>query len=281
MPGRAPWSGSPSSPRPRQALLVLPAIGLTYLVMAPIPLRRRLLHGAGAAAAAVVAAGWWVVLAVTSDAAPYAGQTTTGSFIDYILGINGLDRLGGGAGPGNDPFGGSGGWGRLFNSEVGGQVSWLIPLAIMALVVAVVHRPADRTERTGWLLWGSVFATHFVVFSLMAGVFHPYYSMTIAPAIAVLAGAGVAGAWRSWREAGRGWWLLPVGVAATAGERRAPRAHPWLRRLAGTGDRYHGSRGHRRHGLAQIPTRPSRGSGDAGSGTRRLHLLSPDPAPMR
>jgi hypothetical protein len=50
----------------------------------------------------------------------------------------------------------------------------------------------------------------------MTRVFHPYYSMTIAPPIAVLAGAGVADAWRSWRTGSRGWWLLPVGIGATA-----------------------------------------------------------------
>ncbi len=199
-----------------QALLVIPAMVLGYLMMAPVPFLRRVLHGIAAAATAVAAAGWWVVLAVTSDAAPYAGQTTTGSFVDYILGINGLGRLGGGEGPGNDPFGGSGGWGRLFNAEVGGQVSWLMPLVAVAVIGFAMRRPAARLERAGWLLWGTVFATHFVVFSLMSGVFHPYYSMTIAPSIAVLAGVGVAEGWRSWRNATAGWWLLPAGLAATA-----------------------------------------------------------------
>ena len=82
----------------------------------------------------------------------------------------------------------------------------LLNLLLGTLVVAVGF----------WLLWGTVFATHFIVFSLMSGVFHPYYSMTIAPAIAALAGAGVADAWRSWRSAGPGWWLLPTAIAATA-----------------------------------------------------------------
>ncbi|MBI5157740.1 MAG: glycosyltransferase family 39 protein [Acidimicrobiia bacterium] len=198
-----------------QALLVIPGMAIAYLVMAPVPFRRRVLHGIAAAATAFAAAGWWVVLAVTSDAAPYAGQTTTGSFIDYILGINGLGRLGAGEGPGNDPFGGSGGWGRLFNTEVGGQVSWLMPLVVIAVIGLVWRRPATRMERAGWLLWGTVFATHFAVFSLMSGVFHPYYSMTIAPSIAVLAGAGVTDSWRAWKTGAPGWWLLPAGLVGT------------------------------------------------------------------
>ena len=152
-------------------------------------------------------------------------------------------------------------------------MSWLIPLALMGLVVVAVRRPVDRTERTGWLLWGLVFATHFVVFSLMSGVFHPYYSMTIAPAIAALAGAGMAGAWRSWRGADPGWWLLPIGIAATAvcsaallG--RTPGFYDWLApAIVATAAVVTG-----RHGLGQIPTQPTRGLGDAGRGARRLRL---------
>lgn len=197
-----------------QALLVLPAIGIAYLLCAPVSLGRRLAHGVGAMGAAVVSAGWWILLAETSPAAPFFGQTRSGSFLDYVLGQNGLDRISGASpGPGGtDPFGGSGGWGRLFNTEVGDQISWLIPLAIAGMVAAVVM--ARREDRSGWILWSGVLITHLTVFSLMAGVFHPYYSLSMAPAIAALAGAGAVDMWRANREGTRGWWLLPLAVAS-------------------------------------------------------------------
>jgi len=202
-----------------QSLLVIPAIAIVYLVAAPTSLPRRLLHLAGAGAAAVVSAGWWVLLAETSSAAPFFGQTDTGSFLDYVFGYNGVGRVTGeGMGP-NDPFGGAGGWLRLFNDEVGGQVSWLIPVAAVALVVGVWTRrgqPRTDPQRAGWMLWGTAFVTHYAAFSLMEGVFHPYYTLTIAPAVAALAGAGAVVLWQSYRDAAPIAWLLPVTVLVTA-----------------------------------------------------------------
>ncbi len=218
-----------------QALLVVPAIAVTYLVAAPATLWRRLLHGLAAGAAAVAAAGWWILLAETSPAAPYFGQTTSGSFLDYILGVNGLDRLSGAGPPGPDPFGGSGGWGRLFNEQVAGQVSWLIPLAAAGLLVVVWRRRGwqDRGVRAGWILWGTTLTTHFAVYSLMAGVFHPYYTLSMAPAVAAIAGAGTVEMWRAYRERHASWWVLPTGILATGGWAavvlaRTPGFLPWL-----------------------------------------------------
>jgi len=201
-----------------QALLVIPAVTVVYLVSAPVSLGRRLLHGLGAAASAVGAAGWWVLLAETSSSAPFFGQTETGSFLEYVFGYNGLGRVtGDGMGPG-DPFGGTGGWSRLFNEEIGGQVSWLIPVAVVALAVGLwSRRGRPRTDgmRVGWLMWGTFFAVQLVVFSLMEGVFHPYYSLTIAPAVAALAGAGMVVLWRLYRDSIAGAWLLPATVLGT------------------------------------------------------------------
>jgi 4-amino-4-deoxy-L-arabinose transferase-like glycosyltransferase len=202
-----------------QSLLVIPAIGIVYLVAAPTSLPKRALHLLGAGAAAVVSAGWWVLLAETSGTAPYFGQTDTGSFLDYVFGYNGVGRVtGDGVGPG-DPFGGGGGWLRLFNVEVGGQVSWLIPMAAVALVVGMwMRRGHPRTDprRAGWLLWGIAFVTHYATFSLVEGVFHPYYTLTIAPAVAALAGAGAVVLWRSYRDSPTTAWLLPVTIVVTA-----------------------------------------------------------------
>jgi hypothetical protein len=54
-------------------------------------------------------------------------------------------------------FGGATGLLRLFHSEFGGQVSWLLPAALISLAaMAWVSRRAARTDRTraAALLWG-------------------------------------------------------------------------------------------------------------------------------
>jgi 4-amino-4-deoxy-L-arabinose transferase-like glycosyltransferase len=46
------------------------------------------------------------------------------------------------------------------------------------------------------LLWGTWAVVHVLVFSLMSGITHPYYSSAIAPAAAALTGAGFVEGWR-------------------------------------------------------------------------------------
>ncbi|WP_261563457.1 glycosyltransferase family 39 protein, partial [Frankia tisae] len=85
-----------------QALLVVPALGLAYLIAAPTGLRRRVLHLAGAAGAIVVSAGWYVALVDLWPAAsrPYIGGSTDNSLLQLALGYNGLGRIFGSSGGG-------------------------------------------------------------------------------------------------------------------------------------------------------------------------------------
>lgn len=55
-----------------QALLPVPALGLAYLVAAPVSLRRRVAQLVAALAAMVVAAGWWIAAVVQTRAAEAA-----------------------------------------------------------------------------------------------------------------------------------------------------------------------------------------------------------------
>jgi 4-amino-4-deoxy-L-arabinose transferase-like glycosyltransferase len=55
------------------------------------------------------------------------------------------------------------------------------------------------------------------VFSFMGGIFHPYYTTQLAPAVAVVSAAGVAIMWRHYRRpGGYTWLLLPAAVVLTA-----------------------------------------------------------------
>jgi 4-amino-4-deoxy-L-arabinose transferase-like glycosyltransferase len=188
-----------------QALLVVPAFALVYLIAAPTSLRRRVVALLAAGAALVVAAGWWVAIASLIPAAdrPYIGGSQDNSVLGLAFGYNGLGRLsgnetgsvgggGGGAGGGGSIWGATG-WTRLFSSDIGGQTAWLLPAALLLFVVGGwVTRRAPRTDalRAGFLLWGGWLLVTAAVFSFMAGIFHPYYTVALAPAIGALVGAG-------------------------------------------------------------------------------------------
>jgi len=191
-----------------QAYLVLPAFAITYAIAAPGNLRRRLLGLAVAATAVVLSSGWWVLAVelLPASARPYIGGSTTNSALELLLGYDGLGRIfglgGGGAGPagggGGGGFSGAAGLLRLFNAQLGGQVSWLIPFSVAGLATGLwLRRRAPRTDRAraGYLMWGLWLAVHALVFSFMFGIIHSYYAVAMAPAIGALVGAGAVDLW--------------------------------------------------------------------------------------
>jgi 4-amino-4-deoxy-L-arabinose transferase-like glycosyltransferase len=100
-----------------------------------------------------------------------------------------------------------------------GDASWLLPAALVLLGALLWWtRRAPRTDRTraGALAWGGWLVVTTGVFSLMAGIFHSYYQVVLAPAIAALAGVGAVELWRRRSEvAARA--VLAVVLAGTAG----------------------------------------------------------------
>jgi 4-amino-4-deoxy-L-arabinose transferase-like glycosyltransferase len=107
---------------------------------------------------------------------------------------------------------------RLLSSQLAGQISWLLPLAILGTIVGLsrvgLARPA-AARRQGLILWGMWLLTGATFFSV-ANMFHPYYMVTLAPAIAALAGIGLVALWDEYRRPGLWGWLLPGGLVATA-----------------------------------------------------------------
>lgn len=205
-----------------QVLLVVPFFGLAYLVAAPTTLRRRITHSLIALGAATVSAGWWVAIVelVPVSARPYIGGSQTNSFLELTFGYNGLGRL---SGEETGSVGGGRGWGetgllRMFSSSVGDQVSWLIPSALILLVVGLAlrgRRPRTDLRRAAYLVWGGWLVVTMLVFSFMAGIFHEYYTVALAPAIGALVGMGAAEAWER-RERLAGSAGLAVATAAAA-----------------------------------------------------------------
>ena len=143
---------------------------------------------------------------------------------------------GGFGGGGGGPFGGNAGLGRLFANDVGGQIAWLLPAALALLVIGIVlTRRAPRTDRlrASLIVWGGWTVVTALVFSLMEGIFHQYYTVALAPGVAALVGIGGALLWRRRSAAGARWTLaaLVVGTAAWAWVLlgRTPEFVPWLR----------------------------------------------------
>ncbi|CAL9475250.1 hypothetical protein SUDANB6_02922 [Streptomyces sp. enrichment culture] len=230
-----------------QAFLILPALALVYGVCAPVRLRKRLAQLALATAALVVSGGWWVAVVELWPASsrPYIGGSQHNSFLELTFGYNGLGRLngeetgsvGGGGGAGGGRWGETG-WDRMFNSEVGGQISWLLPAALILFVAGLVlTRRSGRTDpaRGAFLVWGGSLLTTMAVFSYMAGIFHQYYTVALAPYLAAVVGMGAAALWERRGSVGASL-ALAAALTATAAWGyvlldRTPDYLPWLRWL--------------------------------------------------
>ena len=214
-----------------QGFLIVPGLALAYLWAAPTTLGRRLLHLLAAAAGIAVVAGSYIVLFQLTPASvrPYMAGSETNSFLELTFGYNGLGRItgsgggilaggnagnaGGPGGSGNVGFGGAAGITRMFGTSFGGEVSWLLPAALILLGAGLwFTRREARTSKTraALLLWGGWLVITAGIFSFMSGTVHPYYAVALAPAIAALAGIGSLELWR-----GRAYWPARVVLAVT------------------------------------------------------------------
>jgi 4-amino-4-deoxy-L-arabinose transferase-like glycosyltransferase len=229
-----------------QAFLVVPGFAIAYLwAGAPRAWLRRLWQTAAMGAGIIVGAGWWILIAELTPAAdrPYFGGSTNNNILQLAIGYNGLGRLDGnetgsigGGGAQGSGFGGATGLLRLFHSEFGGQISWLLPAALICLAgLAWVSRRAVRTDRirAAALLWGGWVIVTGLVFSYMSGIIHPYYMVALAPGIGALVGIGALTLW----EKRLGWAGRSVAAATVLVTAvwsyilldRTPGWLPWLR----------------------------------------------------
>ncbi|MET9387957.1 glycosyltransferase family 39 protein [Streptomyces sp. NPDC002928] len=209
-----------------QAFLILPPLAIVYGVCAPVKLKKRLGQLALATVALVVSGGWWVAIVELWPASsrPYIGGSQNNSFLELTFGYNGLGRLsgdetgsvgGGGGGTGTGQWGETG-WDRMFNSEIGGQISWLLPAALILLVAGLVAtRKLSRTSvtRGSFLVWGGSLLMTMVVFSYMAGIFHQYYTVALAPYMAAVIGMGAG---ILWEKRGEIWVSITLAASVVA-----------------------------------------------------------------
>ncbi|HEV3282455.1 MAG TPA: glycosyltransferase family 39 protein [Acidimicrobiales bacterium] len=259
-----------------QAVILMPVVAVVYLLAGPPKFGRRLVQVVWSVVAMVVAGGWWVAAVQLTPAAdrPYIGGSTDNNLLNLIFGYNGFGRI---TGNEKGSVGGRGatgsmwgpvGWDRLFLRDMGGQISWLIPGALIGLVAVLwLTRRAPRTDRVraGFLLFGGWLLLTGATISFAQGIIHPYYTVALAPAIGALVGMGATTLWHrrhdifprlalavavtasvvwafvilgwspTWYPALR-WVILAVGIVAALGIALVPRARGVLAAgLAGFG----------------------------------------------
>jgi len=230
-----------------EGFIPLPALAVVYLVAAEGTWRARIgrLLAAGGVLA-VIALSWMTIVDLIPKAdRPYVGSSANDTVWNLAVGYNGFGRItgsagfggrGGGGGAGFGGFGGQSGIGRLFAPTLGGQISWLIPFAAIALVgtlVLIGRRRRTDLARASVLVWGGWLLLEFLVLSFQQGIQHSYYASAAAPPIAALTGIGAVALYRARRRST--WWslVLPLAVAATGAWafallRRTPGWNPWL-----------------------------------------------------
>lgn len=240
------------------AFVVLPAFALVYLLGTPFVWRRRLVDATLAALVLTAVSLSWVLVYELTPAAkrPYAGTTDTNSVLELVVGPYGIGRFVRQARPaavaGIDGDTGTEASGRarpaiaterppdtgpriglarvfvrsrvgplrLADGQLAGQVGWLLPLAIMGLVLGARDEPFLRPlapAHLSLLLWFAWALTYGIVYSSAGGFFHFYYMATLAPPLGALAGIGVVSLWNTYLR--RGWraGLMPATLVLTAG----------------------------------------------------------------
>jgi 4-amino-4-deoxy-L-arabinose transferase-like glycosyltransferase len=235
-----------------EGLMVLPALATAYLVVAPTTLRARILHLLGAAAALVLSSGWYVLLTMVwpASARPYLGGSANNTFMDLVVGYNGLGRFRSYHAESRDlpefsvpravframSWGSRPGPTRLFTDEIGFEISWLLPSALLALALVLLSRGrAPRTDmvRAAALVFGIWLIIDGAVFTMMKGGIGAYYTLAIAPAIAGLFAVGVHELWRRrdgvFGRAGAAALIATAGVWGFVVLQRNGHWFPWLR----------------------------------------------------
>ncbi len=224
-----------------EGFIPLPALAIVYLVVADGTWRARIgrLLAAGGVLA-VIALSWMTIVdLIPKTSRPYVGSSANDTVWNLAVGYNGFGRITGGTGFGSRGFGGFGsqsGIGRLFATTLGGQISWLIPFAAIALIgtlVLIGRRRRTDLARASVLVWGGWLLLEFLVLSFQQGIQHTYYASAAAPPIAALTGIGTVALYQAYRRSG--WWslVLPLAVAVTGAWafvllRRTPGWNPWL-----------------------------------------------------
>jgi 4-amino-4-deoxy-L-arabinose transferase-like glycosyltransferase len=90
---------------------------------------------------------------------------------------------------------------RFFTQPLSKQMSWLLPFALISVLLALfaskIKLPVESGVHKALILWGGWLLTCVVFFSMISGIFHSYYAIMLAPPLGAMVGIGFAQLW-SW-----------------------------------------------------------------------------------
>jgi 4-amino-4-deoxy-L-arabinose transferase-like glycosyltransferase len=227
-----------------EAYLIIPTFVLLYFFTSPQRWRTKIWHLAFAMLVLLAVSLSWSIAVDRTPLAqrPFVGSSKVNSELHLAFGYNGIHRLfrpssprlvptgkiplkhlfpGKTATTPQNPFsGGVDGFPspmRLFNNQLAGQISWLLPLALIGIIVFLWHIKGyalrDKPFQ-GIVLWGTWFLTVGTFFSVSS--FEIYYMVMLAPAICALVGIGVATLWHEYRSMSIRGLILPSALLITA-----------------------------------------------------------------
>ncbi len=176
-----------------EAWAVWPALAAAYLCTRQ-SWWRRLWHVAVAGTVSLTLSLVWIVAVALVPASdrPYIGSTLTNSPWEMVFGYNGLGRFGSTTDSGayrsfTPLFSGDPSAVRLLNAALADQIGWLIPTAVLAVVVLALLR-----FETPLLVFGATWLVTFAaMFSVVAGM-HQFYTASMSVPMALLIGTAFA-----------------------------------------------------------------------------------------
>ena len=229
---------------------VLPGFALLYCFAGPLAWRARLGHlTAAGGTLAVVSLAWVLAYDLTpAQDRPFVDSTRDNSMLELAVGHNGIQRFVRPAvarhranadtaqpaatvsgqdrqvpdgqtanfiGRDTAPAGPL----RLTAPRLAAQMGWWWPLLLIGGIAAWLGARSGRPlacERLQLALWGGWTLVYGIVLSAAGGLFHAYYLVVMAPALAALAGIGSSRLWLLYWRDGLAALLLPATLLATA-----------------------------------------------------------------
>jgi 4-amino-4-deoxy-L-arabinose transferase-like glycosyltransferase len=206
------WVGLAFQAKMLEAWLILPALGIVYLIAAPSSLRKRILGLAVLGVVAVaVSLSWMIFVTLQPESGrPYIDGSHNDSIFQQVFEYNGFGRLSQPS-PNEVLFETIGlgnlastppGWDRMLTGPFGLDTGWLIPASAAALgfgLVARRRKPRGDPLRASLVLWGTWLAALIAVFSVSTTI-NSYYTAALTPAIAGLVATGLGLVWEHRRS---------------------------------------------------------------------------------